>query len=362
MTTAHNKICVSSHGQDAVCLVDALLLSQVTEIMSGRQMCVVWVAALLMSSGVIAQQVDMSNTSLTEIPEDTPTNITRWILSNNSLVMSAADINTLQKHLRITMLDLSYNHIQTLPPGAFDSLTNLEILKLRGNRLQTLDKDIFKGVRNLKSLDLKENPWMCSCSLTSLVKELNDSGVLIGKEVICYSPQKTAVLDGNTSCSIQATTIKTSVETSTATTLNPRSTPTPAAPIKPSNSRGLTARDGETHTGSHSWKFLLGVVALTLSTSILIVCAVKSPSWYKLLFNYRHQRLREDVEHSVFNTGRFSNFSLDTEQTDTSAQELDEDLDTGLSLQPFQEDDDGFIEDGYIEPGNYREHADADES
>uniref|UniRef100_A0A672JTW7 Uncharacterized protein n=1 Tax=Sinocyclocheilus grahami TaxID=75366 RepID=A0A672JTW7_SINGR len=68
----------------------------------------------------------------------------------------------------------------------------------------------------------------------------------------------------------------------------------------------LMARDGETHTGSHSWKFLLGVVALTLSTSMLIVCA--------------------DVEHNPF------------------------------------EDDDGFIEDGYIEPGNYREHADADES
>uniref|UniRef100_A0A671MCR9 Leucine rich repeat containing 19 n=1 Tax=Sinocyclocheilus anshuiensis TaxID=1608454 RepID=A0A671MCR9_9TELE len=256
----------------------------------------------------ICVQVDMGNSSLTEIPEDTPTNITRWILSNNSLVMSASDINTLQKYRRITVLDLSYNLIQMLPPRAFDKLTNLEILKLRGNSLQTLDINIFKGLTKLRSLDLKDNPWNCSCSLTSLIKELNDSGVLIGENE-CLS------------CFLFSDTV-----------------------YKPFMcfSSGLMARDGETHTGSHSWKFLLGVVALTLSTSMLIVCAVKSPSWYKLLFNYRHQRLREDVEHN---------------QTDTSAQELD----TGLSLQPF-EDDDGFIEDGYIEPGNYREHADADES
>ncbi|XP_050965751.1 leucine-rich repeat-containing protein 19 [Labeo rohita] len=333
--------------------------------MAGRQMHAVWVAAVLVSSGVIAQQVDMSNASLKEIPEAKPTNITEWILSHNLLEMSPSDINTLQKYRKIRVLDLSYNYIQTLPPGAFDKLTNLEILKLRGNRLQTLDKDVFKGLRKLKSLNLKDNPWNCSCSLTNLIKELKDSGVSIGKEVTCYTPQRTAVLDGNPNCSIQ---VKTSVEKSTAPTTKARSTPTPPPTTEPSNSshvnsssKGFMASDGKTPTGSHSWKFLLGVVALTLSTSVLIVCAVKSPSWYKLLFNYRHQRLQEDVEHSVFNTGRFSNFSLDTEQTETSAQELDEGLDTGLSLQPF-EDDDGFIEDGYIEPGNYKDHADGNES
>ncbi len=124
----------------------------------------------------------MSDASLTEIPADTPTNITGWILSNNSLVMSASDINTLQKHPRITELDLSYNHIQTLPPGAFDQLTDLQMLKLRGNSLQTLPKHMFTGLTNLKSLDLKDNPWNCSCSLTRLIRELTGAGESIGED------------------------------------------------------------------------------------------------------------------------------------------------------------------------------------
>ncbi|XP_048042605.1 LOW QUALITY PROTEIN: leucine-rich repeat-containing protein 19-like [Megalobrama amblycephala] len=316
--------------------------------MAGTGVHVVWMAAVLMSSGAIAQRVDRNNASLARIPTSEPTNLTELILSHNSLVMSESDINTLLKYPRIRVLDLSYNLIESLLQGAFDSLTNLETLNLKGNELQTLDKDIFKGLTKLKSLDLEENPWNCSCSLTSLIKQLNDSGVSTGREVTCYTPQKTAVLDGNTFCLNQ-------VKTSSA----------PLPTTEPSNSshvynssKGFIASDGGTAKGSNSWKFLLGVVALTLSTSMLIVCAVKSPSWYKLLFNYRHQRLREDVEPSVFNTGRFSNFSLDTQQTETSAQDLDEGMDHGLSVEPF-EDDDGFIEDGYIEPGNYNEHSDA---
>ena len=103
---------------------------------------------------------------------------------------------------------------------------------------------------------------------------------------------------------------------------------------------------------SNTWKFLAGVIVIAICTSMFIVCAVKSPSWYKLVFNYRHQRLREVEEPNVFSTGRYSNFSLDTEQTETSAQELDQGLEQPL------EDEDGFIEDRYIQPEDYKDHAD----
>lgn len=123
----------------------------------------------------------MNNASLTSIPTGKPTNLTELILSHNSVAMSDSDIEILRKYPGIRVLDLSYNHIQSLPEGAFHSLTHLETLNLRGNELKTLHKDIFKGLIKLKSLDLEENPWNCSCSLTSLIKHLNESGVSAGE-------------------------------------------------------------------------------------------------------------------------------------------------------------------------------------
>ncbi|KAI5089139.1 leucine-rich repeat and transmembrane domain-containing protein 2, partial [Silurus meridionalis] len=111
----------------------------------------------------------------------------------------------------------------------------------------------------------------------------------------------------------------------------------------------IKAEQNNKPEGTNTWMFLSGVIVIILCTSMVIVCAVKSPIWYKMLFDYRHQRLREAEEPSIFSTSRFSNFSLDTEQTETSAQELDQ----GLA-----EDEDGFIEDGYIQPEDYKENVD----
>lgn len=56
-----------------------------------------------------------------------------------------------------------------------------------------------------------------------------------------------------------------------------------------------------------------------LSTAMLIVCAVKCPTWYKMFFSYQHQQLQE------------------------------EDLETLENMGKFTDDEDGFIEDRYID-------------
>ncbi len=103
----------------------------------------------------------------------------------------------------------------------------------------------------------------------------------------------------------------------------------------------------------HSWKFTACVAALSLCTSMLIVCAIKGPSWYKLFHNYRHQRLQEEeVEDnvSVFSkNGRYSNHqTFEFEQG--NGQIVEE-----------EEDEDDYFEDPYIRREESHEGEEASE-
>uniref|UniRef100_A0A3B1ISG3 Leucine-rich repeat-containing protein 19-like n=1 Tax=Astyanax mexicanus TaxID=7994 RepID=A0A3B1ISG3_ASTMX len=72
-----------------------------------------------------------------------------------------------------------------------------------------------------------------------------------------------------------------------------------------------TDKTGKQEPGvSNTWKFLAGVIVIALCTSMFIVCAVKSPSWYKMLFNYRHQRLRETSDEDGFIEDRYIQITI----------------------------------------------------
>lgn len=68
---------------------------------------------------------------------------------------------------------------------------------------------------------------------------------------------------------------------------------------------------------SNTWKFTTCVATLALCTLALVLCAIKGPSWYKLLHNYRHQRLRQQEDDDVFSIGFTRTSGAPTHQTFT---------------------------------------------
>uniref|UniRef100_A0A673C9P2 Chromosome 1 open reading frame 210 n=1 Tax=Sphaeramia orbicularis TaxID=375764 RepID=A0A673C9P2_9TELE len=97
------------------------------------------------------------------------------------------------------------------------------------------------------------------------------------------------------------------------------------------NSKALSLKVG---SSSHNWQFLVAVLATAISVSILIALLAKCQVVRRYLASYRHTRLRE---------------------VDTISQFLP----TNVDRKPIggdEEDDDGFIEDNYIQASE-RERA-----
>ncbi|XP_059183360.1 leucine-rich repeat-containing protein 19-like [Centropristis striata] len=311
------------------------------------------------------QVMNLTNQLLKAIPySSNSSSVTKLDIGGNVITLDKDDRLALASYTRLVELHLDGNMVTSIPAKYFSVVPNLRVLSLSGNKISSLDPESFSGLdvlteldlshnlltslptelftqlNNLKVLNLQENPWNCSCSLLSTIGEVKAAGVIIGGEqATCASPEKQAGHD-----LLQATAVCHPSPPPPIPTTHP---PKPPTPVSSQQSRGSSKMPKTTRTSSpkhikkdqtpvlgNSWKFTACVVALAISISMLIVCGIKGPSWYKLFHDYRHRRLRQeeeegDVVSTVFSE-RYQTFTFKQENGQT------------------EEEEDGYFEDPYI--------------
>lgn len=245
---------------------------------------------------------------------------------------------------KLQVLTLSRNNISSLDPESFFGLKSLTKLDLSNNLLTSLHTQLFRQLNSLKVLNLEENPWNCSCSLLSSIKEVKAAEVAIGgPKVTCASPENQAgkdLLQVTALCysSSPSASTKDPQKPTTSVNLQKSSRSSPTLKSIPTSQNETT---DQTPVLGNSWKFTACVATLALFTCMLIVCAIKGPSWYKLLYNYRHRRLYQEEDEDTMSTAYSREERFMNHQTFTFQQE-------NGKIEEEEEEEDGYYEDPYI--------------
>ncbi|NWR82733.1 CA210 protein, partial [Furnarius figulus] len=300
-------------------------------------------------------------------PSSLPRNITSLDLSFNSLVVPHH--RTLLMHFpSLHSLNLSSNTMPVLSPAVFSNLGALHLLDLSSCGITYLHMDTFKGLGNLHTLLLRNNslqeldvpfllplkalfhldlqhnalvsvdtwslqlmetvpqvhlegnPWVCDCTVHPLQQWLQHrKGNFSFGCTLRY-------LEGCADCMLQ-----------TGTGQNKEHWVCHRLTMCLSCATATTLPAGK---GGRSWPYLVGFVVAAISISILIALAAKCKLAHKNFASYRHRPLPEISSIGGSPMEDSSNWDRGSYGSQSMPDAAD--------LQA--EDDDGFIEDNYIQP------------
>ncbi|KAM4534019.1 uncharacterized protein PAE49_022319 [Odontesthes bonariensis] len=307
---------------------------------------------------------NLTNKLLPVIPyNDNNALVTILAIEENQITLNELDQQALASYPALVELHLDGNLVTSVPAKFFSGLQQLRVLSLARNDISSLDPEAFSGLDLLKELDLSHN------ELTKLPTQLITG--LTNLQVGCLWSKSSPTLShqwkdetskrtgwkqpGGHSSEFHITSTNTTNTTNSTNTTNTTNTTNSTNSTNTTNTTNTTKVLGLNHyvedhivtksglqhqqrydsDHGNTWKFTACVAALALTTFMLIISAVKGPSWYKSFHNYRHRQLHqeddqegEDIGSTVLSeTMRYLNhqtFTFEEQHTQTEDEEQED--------------------------------------